>query len=207
MKLVRRSLVGTRDAYAGRHSIHISISLDNLAKGSECFRGERKRMQCFHLPTIKYRTLVFWIILLAHRTNSAITTPGLTFCAASCRHPALTGNQNPVLGRCSGALGPDDPNALNATVRVDREHYVSVFGVIDVLQLEEVSLVGPELGSGKDRHPRRSFEGCLVMRGYEIGRIDRVEFARFGKVSPEMGGIDLDVGQVPAMPATVITFD
>jgi hypothetical protein len=53
------------------------------------------------------------------------------------------------------------------------------------------------------RFPRSS-RGSLVMRRYEIGRIDCVEFARFGKVSLEVGGIDLDVGQIPAMPAPVI---
>ena len=44
------------------------------------------------------------------------------------------------------------------------------------------------------------------MRRYEIGRIDCVEFARFGKVSLEVGSIDLDVGQIPAISAAVI-FD
>ena len=38
------------------------------------------------------------------------------------------------------------------------------------------------------------------MRGYEIGRIDRVKFAGFRKVSLEVGGVDLDVGQIPATP-------
>ena len=42
------------------------------------------------------------------------------------------------------------------------------------------------------------------MRGNEIGRIDRVEFAGFGIVSFIVGGIDLDVGQIPAIPAAVI---
>ena len=31
---------------------------------------------------------------------------------------------------------------------MDREHYVSVFGMIDILQLEEVPPVWSELGSG-----------------------------------------------------------
>lgn len=43
-----------------------------------------------------------------------------------------------------------------------------------------------------------------MMRRYEVRRIDCVEFAGFGKVSLEVGGINLDVGQIPAIPATVI---
>lgn len=41
------------------------------------------------------------------------------------------------------------------------------------------------------------------MRRYEIDRIDRIEFAGFGKVAFEMGGVDLDLRQMPATPATV----
>ena len=44
------------------------------------------------------------------------------------------------------------------------------------------------------------------MRRNKIERVDRIELARFWKVPFEMGGVNLDVGQIPAVPATVLSM-
>lgn len=81
---------------------------------------------------------------------------------------------------------------------------MGVFDAIDVLQLEKVTSVRSELGSGENRRPGRSlarFRDPLVMRRHKIGRVDRIQLTRFWKVSFEMGGVDLDLQQIPATPA------